>query len=451
MRAAPFSPRHRHGRLDAVTYLTAVLVLAFAIESRYVIGPLGGAGTPAQVLAVGGLCWWMYFHTARAWSAPWQVQPVRIALLGLFLCFCASYAVAMSRPITGLESSSATLGLVSLGGWLGVALLAHDGVPDSERLDAMLRRLVLAGTLLAALGIGQFVFNTPLIRWFTVPGLQLNIPLGDLSIRGSFTRPFGTTLHPIEFGAVLTTLLPVAIARARSHPTAGRIGPWVCVFLLAVGMVVCNSRSAVLSTLVGLTVLSAIWSARTRLYALAGALGILGFVVIALPGLTGSLLSLFGGAGEDGSIASRTGSYELVGEFVSRNLWFGRGGSTFLPSYRILDNQYLLTLIELGVIGLLAFLAVLAAAFLSARQARLIACGPAHAERAQGLAAGVAAAAFGLGTYDGLSFPVATTILFIVVGLTGAAYRLERQERLERAGTPAQSTPDQRQEASWPR
>ena len=49
-------------------------------------------------------------------------------------------------------------------------------------------------------------------------------------------------------------------------------------------------------------------------------------------------------------------SYAIAGEFIGRAPIFGRGFSTFLPSYRILDNQYLGLLIETGIVGLVAFL-----------------------------------------------------------------------------------------------
>jgi O-antigen ligase len=419
----------RHRELDAVSFLSWYLVAVFAIESRYIIGPLGGAGTPAQVVAVAGIGWWLYFHTARATSTGSGVQPVRIALLVFFLSYLASYIEAMSRPITAVESSGATLGMVGLAGWLGLALLANDGIPDHDRFDTLLRRLVLAGTLLAALGVAQFVFHTSLIRWFTIPGLQTNLPLGDLMSRSGFTRPAGTALHPIEFGAVLTTICPLAIAMARTSPVGRRLWRWVSVFLILLGIVVSGSRSAFLSTIVAVIVMGAVWSPLTRLRAAVAGIALIGFVAVAFPGMSGSMLNLFTGFSEDGSIQSRTGSYDIAGQFFERSPWFGRGGSTFLPSYRIFDNQYLLTLIETGLVGLLALLGLFVTAFLCARAARRISATPARAETAQGIAAGVAAAATGFATYDGMSFPMGTGILFLMVGLGGAAWRLAREAR----------------------
>ena len=107
-----------------------------------------------------------------------------------------------------MESGTAQIGLVTLIGCLGVALLANDGIPTFKRFDQLMGRLVLLATALAALGIAQFLANDPLIRSFTIPGLVPNAPLGGLTLRSGFSRPFGTALHPIEFGAVVTTVLP---------------------------------------------------------------------------------------------------------------------------------------------------------------------------------------------------------------------------------------------------
>ena len=411
-------------RLDAVSLLTAYLVALFCIESRLVIGPLGGLGNPAQLIALAGLVWWVYFQVQRPQPSGWGLQPVRIGLLVLLPVFAVSFAWAMAGPIEREEASAATVGLLAVMSWVGVALLAHDGIPSARRFDLLTRRLVLGASAVALLGILQFVFHDPLIRSIRIPGLTANAPLGDLLTRSGFTRPSGTALHPIEFGAVLTTVLPIAITRARTRVRAGgRLRAWLPVLFLALGIVVSNSRSAILCSVVGLSVLSVVWTRATRWLAAAMVLVLFGFVAVAMPGMLGGLARLFLGAGEDGSVMSRTGSYAIVGEFFVRHPWFGRGYSTFLPKYRILDNQYLLLVIEVGVVGLAAFLIVLFLAARSALLARRAASDAFGVEQGQALVAAIASASVGLLTYDGLSFPMATGVLFVVIGLTGQLRR----------------------------
>ena len=77
---------------------------------------------------------------------------------------------------------------------------------------------------------------------------------------------------------------------------------------------------------------------------------------MAVPGLLGTLTGLFTGISGDSSAQSRTDSYALAAAFISRRPIFGRGFLTFLPSYRILDNQYLGLAIETGVVGVATLL-----------------------------------------------------------------------------------------------
>lgn len=429
---APHLPDRRSRRggrhLDGVTFLTVLLIAALGVQSRLVISPLGGAGSPSVVLSLLALGWWLYFQVQRTRADAWSAQPVRVALITMLTAFAASFVVAMARPIDAIESSSATLGMVIVLAWVGVALVAHDGVPNVERLETLLRRLVLSTTAIALLGIAQFVLQDPIIRWDLVPGLQANLPVGGLQMRSGFTRPAATALHPIEFGAVLTTVLPLAVARIGRGSLGERLKAAACVFIIAMGVVVCGSRSAILCSITGLVVLAAVWSTRTRLVAGAATVVLVLFVALTVPGMTGSLLGLFTGLSEDGSVISRTGSVAIVQEFFDRAPFLGRGYSTFLPSYRILDNQYLLLLVEVGLVGLLCFVFVLVTAFRCALQSRRIATDPVSRERGQALAAAVASALVGFATYDGLSFPMGTSILFLIVGITGANWRLARRE-----------------------
>ena len=78
------------------------------------------------------------------------------------------------------------------------------------------------------------------------------------------------------------------------------------------------------------------------------------------------MLKLFTGISQDDSARSRTDSYALAFDFIQQRPFFGRGFSTFLPTYRIIDNQYLGLLIETGVVGLLAFISLLVTALVVA-------------------------------------------------------------------------------------
>ena len=177
---------------------------------------------------------------------------------------------------------------------------------------------------------------------------------------------------------------------------------------------------------VALLVLAASWTAVARLRAFLVLLATFVVVYLSVPGVLGTLTRLFTGASDDPSVTSRTGSYDLAFQFVSRSPVLGRGFGTFLPKYWILDNGYLGLLIEGGVVGLGGLVVVIAVAALAARQARRAASQNFDGALAQALLASVAAGAAGLAFFDTFGFPQSAGCFFLVIGLAGAARRLAR-------------------------
>ena len=417
--------RIRRG-FDAVSVLTVYLALLLLIESRLVIGPLGGAGSPAMLVALGALVWWALHHLQRSLPSRAGPQPLRAVMLATLLAFLASYVVAMSRPISGQESSTALLGLITVVGWMGVGLLTGDGVPDLDRFQRLVGRLVVLTGAMAALGVAQFVTHDALVRAFRIPGLTPNaaLTLTSLGHRDGFTRPFGTALHPIEYGAVLTMVLPLAVTWARHTQVRPPLLRWMPVTLMGLGAVLSVSRSALICGAVGLVVLAFGLGARARTVLLVSVLGVFGLVALTVPGMLGALRELFVSAGTDNSVASRTGSYSMAMEFFTTSPVFGRGYSTFLPAYRIFDNQYLLLLVEVGLVGLVCVVTMLVLGVRDARRVRRVSTDAAVREHAQALAAGLSGGALGLAFYDGFSFPMATGVMFVMLGMVVALYRL---------------------------
>ncbi len=120
----------------------------------------------------------------------------------------------MSRPIDDAELNAARMALLSVLSWLGVLLVAHDGITDRARLEVLLRRTALAAALLAAFAVVQFVTGRAYTELIQVPGLTANIPLYGVADRDGLARPAATALSPIEFGVFLTVCLPIAVHNA---------------------------------------------------------------------------------------------------------------------------------------------------------------------------------------------------------------------------------------------
>lgn len=409
---------------DGVTLLTAYLVLLLAVPSRLVFAPLGGAGTPALLIGLCGALWWMWHHLHRSTRVEAVAGPVRRAVWFFCLAVLASYVAAMSRPIVVAEVSTADLGMVSLVGWAGIALVAHDGIGHVARLETLVNRLAIAGGAVAVLGVLQFLTKQPLIDQIEIPGLTTNAALDSVLGRSGFTRPAGTAIHPIEFGVAMTIILPFTLHRAFHAVQLPRLRRWWPLLALSLAIPLSISRSALVGAVTVLAVMMPRWPRPRRRRTLAFISALLLIIFVTIPGMLGTLTTMFTGISQDSSAQSRTDSYALALEFAARDPVLGRGMSTFLPSYRILDNQYLLLLVEVGIIGLLAMLAMLATATSVARRGARQARTEGHRHLGLAIGASVAAAAVSLALFDALSFPMAAGLLFLVVGMSGALGRL---------------------------
>jgi O-antigen ligase len=164
------------------------------------------------------------------------------------------------------------------------------------------------------------------------------------------------------------------------------------------------------------------------------ALGIMGMAAMTavVPGLLGTVKSFIFQASSDPSISARTQDYQYLNTFFSQRPWTGRGFGTFVPSlYDFLDNQYLLTAIEAGVIGVACLVVLFMSGMATAQVIRKYSADPVTRSLAQALFAGVIVHAATFATYDALVFPTTGMSLFLIIGAIGALWRLSRPERLE--------------------
>ncbi|MDQ2839108.1 MAG: O-antigen ligase family protein [Actinomycetota bacterium] len=429
---APLELDRRTG-FDAVTLLTFFFFVLFAIPSRLIFAPLGASGTPAQVLSLGLGTWWAAVKLAGAAPDPRSKDVIRRAMLLFVGAILISYLVAATRPVSAAELRQADTGLVLALGWLGLLLFTGSGLASMTALQTTLRRLVLAGGLLAALGLVQFVTKRPFTNYIQIPGLTTNNTLVSVVGRGGLTRPAGTALHPIEFGAVLTMILPIALHFAMHDRTRNVTRRWFPVALIAIAVPISISRSAIVSTIVVLLLVLPTWSRATRRATYAVMVALFGLLYVAVPGLLGTLSGLFTGISGDSSAQSRTDSYALATEFITRHPIFGRGFLTFLPQYRILDNQYLGLAIETGVVGVATLLILFLCGIFTGYSIRRRGVDAATASLANALAASVASAGASFALFDAFSFPMAATLVFFMLGCLAALDRLNWYRAADRS------------------
>jgi polysaccharide biosynthesis protein PslJ len=405
-----------HIAVDAVTLLTCYVFLLTLIPSPLVFEPLGSAGSPATMFAAVLFAWYLITWLHPRLAPARGVQPVRVAAV-LFACsIIASYISLNRNLLPTLTQDGGDVGLILVGGWLGIALLAADGISSLGRLDKLLGRVMIGASVMSVLAVVQFITNLNAADYISIPGLTSNVPFVDLLSRDQLNRPSATALDPIELAAVLAACLPIALNRARFGPESHRVARWVQVILIAGALPLTLSRTGFTALAAVAIVLLPTWPKRDRRLAyLAGLAGLVAMYA-AKPGLVGTLVQLFGQVGSDSSSTSRTGAFSAAAPFISQHPWLGAGFNTFFPQTTFFtDDQYLHQLIETGIIGLIALIGLFVGGWLTARRARQASLDPA-----------VAACAVSFATLDAFSFNIISGLTFLILGCTGALWRLTR-------------------------
>jgi hypothetical protein len=409
--------------LDALRLLKIEIWLLCLIPDRLVIGPLGGIGSPAAVLAVMLFPFWLVCSLSPALRPARVCVPVRLVLAAWVCVNLISYAVMNLHVIPGDELGNSDRFLISTVGFCGVALVAAEGLRNKEEVLSALRTLVAAIGAVAFIGIVQFRPGIDLTTYLAkLPGLTARGDLAAYQDRAGFSRPASTTLHPIEFGVVLGCGLAFALHFLfydTHRPRWRRVLPFG---LIALGIPISISRSAILVAICVLGYFAAGATRHQRRLLLTGSLAFVIFVFGAVPGMLGTIKDYVFAGQSDSSITHRTADYAYAAPFLRNAPWIGRGPATFIPEEfsHILDNQYLHSLIEIGIIGTLVLAAVYVTPVFLGRGARYRCTDEAERNLGQMFAGAGLGAAVAAATFDALSFPTFTALVSIMVGLSGA-------------------------------
>jgi O-antigen ligase len=396
------------------------------------------------VVALGALLLWGVGALVPGNHLCRTVMPVRVVMGLLVGSTLLSYGVAHVHHVPGVELLASDRAVLQVLSWAGVALLAAEGLRDRRELYAVLRVVVGAVAVMAFVGLLQFRAGIDLAVHFSrIPGLHLNAEYVAIQDRSGFNRPAGTAGHPIEFGSVIAMALPIALHLARFDRARPTIRRWLPVVAIAIGVPVAVSRSAILAALVAAVVVFVGLERRYRPRALAAAAGFLLVTYVTTPGLLGILRDLFTHFSTDSSITYRTDDYETVEQYVLESPVLGRGPGTFLPanSHTILDNQYLMTAIELGLWGLVIVVCYLSAAAFLGRGARHASTDPTVRDLGQALAATGLAGAVAAVTFDGFSFFMYAGLIPLCTGAAGALRAMVRNGAWKSGAEPTDSEP----------
>jgi len=412
-------------RIDAVSALTLFLIISFCIPAPLIFNPVGGSGTPGNLLGIAFLFWWVLAKLGSGLGVARGRQPIRIALFFLLLTVLISAVPLFLRPRISAEVTGIGRGLMLIAALSGVALLAADGITSMKRAHVLMKRVLDGAFFVALTGIGQFLTGFNPGRDISIPGLTRNIIVSDQD-RSNFTRVQGTTLHPIEFGTLMGMLLPIAVHFAfMAKGRRSRQFAWLRVGAMTVGLAFAITRTGIIVAGIGMLFIAAEWTWRRRLQVAAMAMVMIAAMRLAIPGLIGTLTAMFTKLNQDNSTQGRTADYAIAGKLFGARPWFGRGFATLFPAtQKIFDNGWLSIAIELGIIGIVAFAIFFFIITFTARGIRLRCTDLETHGLAQGLVGSFVGVAVAFATADLMSFTMLMGVFFLNIGITGALWRL---------------------------
>jgi O-antigen ligase len=378
---------------------------------------------------------WMLFGGDRR---PRGRRPIAfLAAVGVFVGVAfASLAFNLPRVIRLGELDLAQKQLALLVAFGLFAWFAVVAMRPSE-LRAFSRLTIGLGTLCA---VGVIVERKTGYNAFYEVSRAILSPIATVAASPTLIHPDPLRVDrpiivgPTEHGLAVTTMLSMALSFAvvalLDARTWGRRAAYgLCVALMLAGALSTERKTGVV---VPVVVLAALLVYRTRdllrLWPLVFVLAI--FIHVASPGALGTVSSLQGFLNTD-STEGRTSDYAAIMPDVVTHpvLGFGYGSLDIAKAdtYRILDNEYLGQLLQSGLIGVAAYLAMALAAVAVARPAAR----SRDRARASPAAAGLAAAvgfAVASALFDILSFPQ-PVYLFLFAGAvcTVAATGLRRE------------------------
>lgn len=414
----------------SVVMLQVFAVTLFVFPSNSVVRIVGANGYVAAIVGFACLGVWALNVALGTHNPLARRNPAQSILAIVWSSTLASYlvlAVNGTDPVRRMAADNNVLALLAIS---GVALIAAEGLRSLEEVRAVVRALAWGASFSAVVGVIQYVLHYDIAATITLamPGFDVSGPSSPIGVRFGLMRVAGTALSPIEFGVVCGMILPLAIWLALSTRDARPWIRWAPVPLLLGGSVVSVSRSSVVAVVVGLVVLTPMLPAKERLVIFSMAPVALTAVFVFVRGYFATMFQYIAGATSDPSITTRTSDYAFTGELIREAPFLGHGPGWYIfrNAVEVTDNQFILTAINLGLVGVLALLVLLlgpaVAAFGSRRgtpdpEVRLLCAGVAAAS----LAGTVCSASF-----DSLAFPAFAGVIALLVGLAGVASLMGR-------------------------
>lgn len=417
--------------------IPAAFVLAlFMVAPRYTFVGFGAA----RLVSLVALALWLLSRLLKTDSGRRITRTGRAVLL--FWCAClVSFSIGALAPIEAVEQARGDRFFVSLAGLCGLALLMSDTIRDAITIRRLLACFVFGATVMSSLALLEAAAGIDVVSSLRPPGFSTAEQVEKTSYRLGVFRAEGTASHPIEQGVMAATALPLALylaARARK----GGLLAYAAVGILSLGVLVSVSRSAILCVALAVLLLVPTWdSTRRRRFVALAALLVVGVATL-LPQFANALsetLGDFSGSSVQGAnVDARTEDYGPAFEIILKSPLVGRGYGTFDPALHFFtDNQVLKSLIETGILGVLALVGMIVTALMACVRTRHRSEDSEVREVAWSVFVSLAVLTVSFVFFDTLSFSLASGGFFFLLGIAGSLEQLTRDRSADTHGDPA--------------
>jgi hypothetical protein len=359
-------------------------------------------------------------------SAPkLRLTLIHVALAGIVATACLSIVLNATSLSHTLELLQGVKKLTLLMSYVSVFLIITSSLRPSE-IPAFIRYTLVLACICAVGTVWEYRFHYNV--FYDVPAKLLpgvfTVGVAESSAVDEIGRRLvrGPADIPLEMVAMITMAFPIALVGLLQGTTRkSRIWHAIATCLLLAAAVSTYRKSAFMAPIA--VVLTLAYFLRGKLLRLAP-VGVLGLAAIHVlsPGAFGSIaFQLNSNRLGVTTVSDRTSDYDAVRADLWSHLAFGRGFGTYEHiSYRVLDMEMLKQLMEVGIVGLTAYIGLAVTIVIVA--VRLI-HSPFPTAQGVGLIAAAAAVAYLVVStlFDVMSFPHCPYILLTLAGFLAVA------------------------------
>lgn len=228
--------------------------------------------------------------------------------------------------------------------------IATNLITTKNQWNSLLNGFIAVVTILSFIGIGQFVL-----------GVEMPTHWVDQAEEGIRTRSFSLVTSPNVLGSLLVLFIPLTFSQViKSKGNLKNISIYsLCLISMLLCIIFTYSRGAWLALAGAMLLYCFLYKPKTVLLLIVGGIALLKFI----PGISSRMSYMFSSAYITSSLkAGRLSRWGTALEYLKENLWLGEGFGRFggavaarrIPGSFYVDNFYLKTGVECGLIGLLA-------------------------------------------------------------------------------------------------